>query len=183
MNLYIRLLRVLIQSFLRKKLGTFQTSVVHFFVMPTDLDLNFHMTNSRYLSLMDIGRIDLLMRTGLYKTVRAQRLGPVLGSSVVRWRRGLNLGQVFSLHTRLLGWDEKWFYIEQRFKRQGKTVCYAYVRATFVGKNGVASAEKVSKDYQKDLVSPPLPLAIKLWNDMEQEQRITFQDETGEERP
>ena len=38
--------------------------------LPTDIDLLRHMNNGRYLSLFDLGRWDLLVRTGLLDVMK-----------------------------------------------------------------------------------------------------------------
>ncbi len=37
-----------------------------FRVLPTDLDVLGHMNNGVYLSIMDLGRMDLLQRSGIW---------------------------------------------------------------------------------------------------------------------
>ena len=37
--------------------------------LPTDIDLLGHMNNGRYASLFDLGRFDLLTRTGIWQTM------------------------------------------------------------------------------------------------------------------
>ncbi|HBU98209.1 MAG TPA: thioesterase, partial [Thalassospira lucentensis] len=56
MNLIFRLIRVLILSLVRSRLDPLDPSVLHFRAWPFDLDINVHMTNSRYFALMDLGR-------------------------------------------------------------------------------------------------------------------------------
>lgn len=67
MNLIFRLIRVIVHAVFREKLGPFDESKVNFRVLPNDLDLNFHMNNGRYLTLMDLGRIDYFVRCGIAK--------------------------------------------------------------------------------------------------------------------
>ena len=103
-------------------------SILEFRVWPNDLDLNRHMNNGRYLTVMDLGRIDLIGRMGLLATVRDQRWFPVLGSAVIRYHRPLGLMDRYTLTTRIVGWDEKWFYLSQVFTREGKLVASAYTK-------------------------------------------------------
>ena len=50
---------------LRPPLEPLGTSVLGFLVWPNDLDVNVHMNNGRFLSIMDLGRFDLSFRTDL----------------------------------------------------------------------------------------------------------------------
>jgi acyl-CoA thioesterase FadM len=116
MNLWIRLILVLVRAACRSRLEIVSgVSRVRFRVWPTDLDVSLHMNNGRYLSLMDLGRVDLLVRSGLFRAVRERGWLPVLSGAQVHFRRELRPFQPFDLETRLLGWDGVWFTMEQRF--------------------------------------------------------------------
>lgn len=86
-----------------------------FRVLPTDLDLNVHLTNSRYPQLMDIGRMDLLVRSGTGAIMHKAGLSPALVESNLQFKRDLPLGVRFSLETRVVGRDRKALVFEQRF--------------------------------------------------------------------
>jgi acyl-CoA thioesterase FadM len=136
MNLIFRLLRVFITALLKPRIGLFDSSVLSLRVLPTDLDLNMHMNNARYLSVMDLGRADLLIRAGLLDVVRRERWKPVAGSIDIKFRRPLLPFQSFTLKTRLLCWDEKWLYMEQRLESAKGLHAIATVRGLFVGRDG-----------------------------------------------
>ena len=171
MNLFLRLCRIIIQAFFRAPLGFFNTSVLEFTVWLHDLDINRHMTNSRYLSLMDLGRTDLLIRSGLAKKVYQLKWSPVLGAATIRWRKALNLFDRCQLHTRTLGWDEKWIYIEQRVTCKGFVHAIAVVKGLFVSHDGSVPIQRVVDLINPGVQSPELPYAIKLWFEMEEEMR------------
>ena len=84
-------------------------------VLPNDLDVNLHLTNSRYLLAMDVGRWDFSVRTGMWRVMHQRRWFPLLGSATLRFRKGLDPFQRYELSTRLVAWDEKWCWFEQRF--------------------------------------------------------------------
>ena len=73
MNLYIRLIIYLIKSLFRNQMDVLETSHLRFHVWPNDLDFNMHMNNGRYLTVMDLGRFDLMIRTGLMKKALAKK--------------------------------------------------------------------------------------------------------------
>ena len=100
---------VLFKGLFRRRIAPLDVSVLRFRAVPTDLDLNMHMNNGRYLTLMDLGRIDLMMRTGMGRLVIREKWMPVIASAMVRFRRSLLPFQKSELHTRLLCWDDKWF--------------------------------------------------------------------------
>lgn len=94
------------------------------FVLPgrcwlNDLDYNWHMNNSRYLRECDFGRIDFLLKTDLWNAVLnkqkagAKDLNIVVSSCQAQFRRSFELGDRFKIFTRLDGWDDRAFYMEQ----------------------------------------------------------------------
>lgn len=112
---------------------------------PNDLDSNMHMNNGRYLTIMDLGRLDLILRTGLWPVMRARKWFPVIASAKVSFRRSLNVFETFELTTQVIGWDEKWLYIEHRMERGGKVMAQAFVKGLFLGPDGkVPMAELVA---------------------------------------
>lgn len=84
-------------------------------VLPHDLDYMGHMNNSRYLRECDFARFHHYMRNGLF--LASCKLGAkmVVGASTIRYRRSLAFREAFEIRTKVVGWDEKAFYLEQRF--------------------------------------------------------------------
>jgi acyl-CoA thioesterase FadM len=140
MNLYLRFLMILISSFFKPRLSDILApSILRLRVLPNDLDLNGHMNNGRYLALMDLGRLDLVLRTGLLKIMLGQRSVPVLANVQVRFRLSLDPFNPFDLETRVICWDEKWVYLEQRFiliegEKAGQVAAIALVKGSFFNK-------------------------------------------------
>lgn len=167
MNLWLRLIRVLISSLLRPRLGYLDESVLRFRVMPHDLDINIHMNNARYLALMDLGRFDLIIRCGLWRGVWRHRWQPVIGGAVTRYRRPLKPFQAFALKSRLLAWDDKWLYIEHRIEVAGALACHTLVRGAFVGAGGVVPPAEVAAMSGHHGASPALPAWTGPWRDMD----------------
>lgn len=137
MNLVFRLLKTLILWILfPARRGLLEETVVRFRVWPNDLDTNLHVNNGRYMTLMDLGRLDLLLRNGSIRHLMREKWYPVLASCHVRFRRPLNLFQKFEIRTRIAAWDAKWIYLEQRILRDGELVLHAYLKGVFVARGG-----------------------------------------------
>ena len=115
MNLYFRLILCIIKSLCAAKMDILEKSVMRFHVLPTDLDFNMHMNNGRYLTIMDLGRLDMMIRTGLIKAVTGKTHAPVVGTAKIRYRLPLLPFQAYDLETEFVYWDDEWAYIEQRF--------------------------------------------------------------------
>jgi acyl-CoA thioesterase FadM len=105
-----------------------------------DCDANLHVTNARYLSLVDLARFDLLARLGFFPLLARRGHRILLGSTCMRFRRDVPLFGRFSIRSRLLAWDEKWFYNEHLFEVRGRAA--VVVLAKFLVVDG--SREKLS---------------------------------------
>jgi acyl-CoA thioesterase FadM len=160
LNLIFRLLRVFITALFKPRIGLLESSTVSFRVLPTDLDLNMHMTNARYLSVMDLGRTDLLIRAGMLGLVRRKRWLPVVGSIDIRFRHSLHPFQRFSLKSRLLCWDEKWLYMEQRIESDRGVHSIAVLRGLFRGRGGSVPSQVLLEEMGQRGESPPFPTQV-----------------------
>ena len=108
--------------------------VLQFRVWPADLDLSLHMNNGRYLSLMDLGRLDYLVRMKLWRVVRFHRWTPIASSIIIRYRRELRPFARFKLETRLVSWAEASVVMEQVFVlMDGPQAGQVAARALFKG--------------------------------------------------
>ena len=90
MNLWFRLFWLFISACFRPPIpAPFGMSVLHLRVWPNDLDLSMHMNNGRYLTLMDLGRIDLMLGMGLAGASFKAGWTPILSASVSNARARL----------------------------------------------------------------------------------------------
>ncbi len=166
MNLYLRLLLLLLKLPFVRHRGVFEPSRIHFRVLPNDCDINLHMNNGRYLTFLDLGRTHLTAQTGLLSVVLKRRWQPVLAAAEINFIRALPPFARFTIVSRLMTWDEKYFYIEQRFERGGDLCAMTFVKAVFLA-NGkrLASAEVLKALGVKDS-APTVPPALRHWIEM-----------------
>jgi acyl-CoA thioesterase FadM len=116
MNLWLRLLRCLICSLVGGRLDPGEgVSCLKFRVWPHDLDPSMHMNNGRYLTLMDLGRLDVMARSGLLRAAWRHGWTPIASGIQIRFRRELRLWQTFRIETRLVTWQTHLVVMEQRF--------------------------------------------------------------------
>lgn len=134
MNLWIRLIWLLIRAqFAPRLILTDEPSRLKLRVLPNDLDLSGHMNNGRYLAVMDLGRIDLLLRSGLWRACWEKGWTPIANSVAIRFRRELLPFQAYELVTRVVAWTDRGIVIEQTFllakgRRAGEVAARALVR-------------------------------------------------------
>lgn len=166
MSIWLRFFWVVIAGFFKKPLGMCDVSLLRQRVWLDELDINVHMNNAKYLAVMDLGRTDWIVRSGAWRWMTRDKMSPVVGGAMVRYRRSLHFLQPYLLKTRLLGWDERWLYIEQIMEcRDGGLACLAVQRTTFT-RNGklVPSAELAAKLGQ-DPGALPAPDWTRNWRD------------------
>lgn len=122
------------------RLGAFDVASTKFRVMPTDLDIFKHVNNGVYLSIFDIGRFDLLRRSGVWQIFVDRGWYPVVSSETITFRKSLQLGQRFTVESRILGYDRKAVYVEQRavVAHHGTREIYAqaFIRGRFLKRTG-----------------------------------------------
>ena len=141
-------------------------SRLRFRVWPNDLDLNLHMNNGRYLTFMDLGRIHLLSATGIFRQVVRRRWSPVLTAAEINYVRPLRPLQAFDLVTRILTWDEKYFYVEQRFEGGGHLQATAMVRGLFLSRGRPVPTAELLRAAGVDLAAPPVPAVVSHWKEL-----------------
>jgi len=111
-------------------------SRVRLTTLPTDIDILMHMNNGRYLSLFDLGRWDLLVRTGLWDVMREHDWYAVVSAETVTFRKSLQLWQRFDIESRMLGHDDRAVYMEHRVVVDGELYTRAIVRSRMMRKSG-----------------------------------------------
>lgn len=150
MNLYFRLLSVLILSIFKKAIpvNKLDNSLV-LSVLPNDIDINLHMNNGRYLTICDLTRVDLFLRSGLAKTMIKQGWMPMISEHTMKYKKGLRLFQQYHCLMTVTGWDEKSFHMQHTFKVAGRIVAEGTSLGVIVSKTGVIPPAKVLEAVQK----------------------------------
>lgn len=165
MTLLFRFLWTILKARFRSRIGPLDSSTVHFTVLPHDCDLNIHLNAGRFLSFMDISRVELLARMRVLRRVLKRGWRPVVGGAVIRYRKSVEPFERFSVQSRVVGWDEKWFYIEHILNRaDGSMAAIAYARTLLRKKDGtVHPRELIELMDLTDTASPPLPAFVEDW--------------------
>ena len=137
-------------------------------VLPSDIDFHMHMNNSKYLREMDFGRTKLYLESGLREEARKVGAVTLVAAISIRYRRSLQLWQLFTLTTRLVYWNDNAFYLEQRFiGRDGFVHAIAFVKMVMRSKNCRVSpgevAKRVGREGGGDIKSPPPSPELKDW--------------------
>jgi acyl-CoA thioesterase FadM len=169
MNLYLRLAWVLLRSLHRPKVEYSDEITIALRVMPNDLDVNRHLNNGRYLSLLDLASVELFVRAGLLRKAIRHRFRPMLGGLIVTYRRGLSLFERCKISIQLKGWDRHWSYFRFEFRNAGGNLCAAgYFKGAFVSNEGLISNQDLDQLFGKKRGVCALPDAVRCWLDSEE---------------
>ena len=166
MNLYLRLLTLMLRARRAPKISLWDEARTPFRVWPNDLDIFRHMNNARYLGLLDLGRTDLMERSGFAKTIKDRGWYPVVGAQTITYKRSLKLWNRFIVTTRVLGFDDRAVYMAQEFRRGGKLCARAVVQARFLKRTGgtVDMAELIAASGSVPSDRMTLPDWIPAWS-------------------
>jgi acyl-CoA thioesterase FadM len=166
--LLFRFLLAMFEGMFRRHIGALDESRIRFTALPTDCDLNFHVNSGRYLSFMDVARMELLARMRAVRPLLRRGWRPVMGGCVIRFRRSVLPFQRFDVRTRVLGWDEKWFYFEHVIERNGQFYGVGHVRTLIRSRtNNIPPPEVLELLGESGLQAPPLPDFVLRWRDAE----------------
>jgi len=168
------------------RIEPFESEVLELRVWPNDVDFNLHLNNSRFLSVMDYGRVHLLARGGILKLILKARWAPVVGAVWITYRRSLPIWASYELTTRLACWDDRWFYFEQIFTGKEGLAATGWVKGALLKPAGNTSGggavvpQDVMDLVQPGIVSPPVPEMIQILNGLTREklQRSTQRDDS-----
>lgn len=162
-HLIFRTIHIFLRARRGERISRFGVAETPFRVWATDLDIFRHMNNGVYLSILDLGRVDLLSRSGIWAIFTAKRWYPVVVAETISFRKSLTLGQRFTVESKVLGFDAKSVYIQQRFVVAGEIYAEAFVRGRFLKRGaGVVQIPEVLAalgELPADLVVPEWVLA------------------------
>ncbi|WP_068303168.1 acyl-CoA thioesterase [Pararhodobacter sp. CCB-MM2] len=159
----IRLAKEMLK-FRGKPLGLFDTHVSQHCCWPWDLDPWRELNNGRTLTLFDLGRVPMCSRIGLNDALMKQGWGMTVAGSTVRYRRRVKIMQAVEMRSRLLGWDHRFFYMEQSMWRDGDALNHVLIRAATTGGKGIVPpSELVAAMGHAGVASPELPPFVHAW--------------------
>lgn len=133
-------------------------------VSPLDCDMFFEMNNGRILTIYEFGRFQMAERIGLWALMKKRRWGFAVAGASVRYRKRLVPFERFTQRTRILGWDERFTYIEQgMFKMSGECANHCLFRTAVVANHRAVPMEEVANALGADATSPTLPAWTQAW--------------------
>ena len=174
MNLYLRLIWTLLRARFMAPLAFTATLIQRWRVLPNDLDINVHMNNGRYLTMVDLGLMEFFSRSGFLKSLLAQGWRPMAGGVQMSFRRDLKLFQRYELHFRWLCSDERWNYMGFEFVRGDVIHAAGIMKVGAVGRDGIIPTAQYAttfpeamRDEMARLLARPLTDDVVAWRESE----------------
>jgi acyl-CoA thioesterase FadM len=131
--------------------------------LPWDLDPWVELNNGRTLTLFDLGRIPLAIRTGLAASLSERRWGITVAGVSVRYRKRVRMFDRLELRTRMIGWDGRFLYMEQSMWRDGECTSHMLLRSAVTSHEGIVAPAEVAAALDAPPDSPSLPAWVEAW--------------------
>jgi acyl-CoA thioesterase FadM len=163
MNLYFRLLWTWIRAGFRPRVQIGDTIELSLTVLPNDLDVNGHMNNGRYMTILDLALVEYMTRAGFMAPALKRGWRPMLGGSLISFRRGLKPFRRYQLRFGVVCWDERWTYMRFEFIHGGETMAVGHAKGGIVGREGIVDSREMCTVLGVDPASPGFPASVRAW--------------------
>jgi acyl-CoA thioesterase FadM len=160
---FVRMVKEMVRAGRLGPMGLTDTHVSHHRCWPWDLDPWAELNNGRTLTLYDLGRLPLGRRTGVERVLRERRWGLTVAGSTIRYRRRVTMFAKLTMHTRCVGWDKRFLYMEQSMWQGEECASHALIRSAVVGKAGIVPPAELAQALGAGAVSPALPAWVEAW--------------------
>lgn len=168
MNLWLRLLWALFRARRLPRIAPGDAIERPLRVWPGDLDLNGHMNNGRYLTVLDLLLVEYFVRSRFASVLVARGWRPMSGGAVITYRKGLKPGERYRVRFALVAADEVWNFMRFEFVRDDGTLCAAgYMKGAAVSRRGLVPNAVSYREMGLPFELLPLPQAVRHWMDAE----------------
>ncbi|MEM7438797.1 MAG: thioesterase family protein [Pseudomonadota bacterium] len=164
MNLYLRLIWALFRTRFMPSLSIDDTLERTFRVWPNDLDINVHMNNGRYLTMLDLLLVEYFARIGFLRVLMQNNWRPMSGGACITYRRGLKPFQKYRIRYSWAGSNEFWNVMKFEFLTMDGELCATgFMKGAAVGSRGLVPNAKSFEKLGVTQMNRDLPEAARLW--------------------
>lgn len=156
---FARMLFHLLRSRFRPAQGLWDSYSLPLRVLPTEIDIFMHVNNGMYFSIMDLGRLDLMVRSGIWKALRSRGWSGVVSGETISFRKSLKLGQRYCIESKIAGFDERAVYFEHRIVVDGEIYARAFVATKLISATGTVTSDEMIAAFGP----PPADLELPDW--------------------
>jgi acyl-CoA thioesterase FadM len=126
----------------------------------SEVDINGHMNQAAYAQVLELGRLDWVVRSGAWAAWRRDRIGPVVAEQRIVYRRELAPRQRYAIDTRVVRVEGRLLAFEGHILVGDRVHAKSEAKLIFVGPDGVLSPEAVEARCARYLVET---LAVDDW--------------------
>ena len=131
---------------------------------PWDLDPWMELNNGRTLTLYDLGRVPMFIRTGAIDTLKKKNWRVTVAGVSVRYRRRITAFEKVTIVSKLVGWDDRFFYtVQSIWKKDGECANQVLLRSAIVGANGIVAPAELAAAQGLNPKSPEMAEWIMKW--------------------
>lgn len=135
---------------------------------PWDLDPWMELNNGRTLTLYDLARVPMFIRTGAVDMLKKKRWRVTVAGVSVRYRRRITAFEKVTISSKLVGWDNRFFYTTQSiWKKDGDCANQVLLRSAIVGSNGIVDPAELAEAMDLDKTSPKMAEWVNNWIEAE----------------
>ncbi len=163
MTLYFRLLIITFKILFGPKRHPLDIFISNFRVLPSDCDLNFHLTSSRYPAFIEAASIHQMGQMGILGKMLKRGCSPINANYDVTYIRPIKPFEKFRIISRIVTWDDKYLYLEHRFEVDGELRAFGMARAVFMCKKAVTSMGEIAAITGEQLIAPDVTEAVLKW--------------------
>ena len=154
----VRLLKDAVIASRQPRLAPLDTHVSRHHCWPWDIDIWMELNNGRTLTLYDLGRTMLTLRSGLAAVLKREKWAVAVAGTSIRYRRRIKAFERFEMKSRAIGWDDRFIYVEQgMWKANGDCANHALLRTVVTDKNGIVAPARVIKAWGWISTARPCP--------------------------
>lgn len=153
MSLIFRMIALLLTSLFKPRLPHIKpVNELNMRVLPNDLDINLHMNNGRYLTICDLTRVDMFIRSGLAKTMLKQHWMPIITEHTMQYKKALKPFQKYKVTMAVTGWDERSFDMVHSFLVGDRIVAEGTSKGVIYSKqDGIIPPQRVMETVEQYL--------------------------------
>jgi len=164
---FIRLALTILKAGRRPRLCAAEEGRIELRALLGDIDIYPELNNGRHLTLMDLGRLDFTVRTGLFRLLKPNGWALVVAGASVRFRHRIPAFSRFVISSQLVGRDRFWFYFHQKTERQGRICSAALVKTGIASKAGMVPTGKVLSAAGDASLAEEVPNWVAAWSSAE----------------
>lgn len=150
MHMIFRTILIFLKKRFLPKAHFSDKTIVNMRVLPTDLDFLWHVNNGVYFSFMDFGRWDMIFRNGVFDAATKNGWYSVVAGETIKFKKSLELWDKFQIETEIIGYDDKYFFIQQKFMRNKDLMATGLVKVRFLKRKGGTVSTQEVRDLFKE---------------------------------